>query len=338
MHDEGVQPDVVTYVCMLKACGIVGSITLGEDIDAKVRKQGLLQQNVELGNALVDMYCKCGVLQKAQEVFEQMLIKNLVTWNIIITGYAQNGLGDGALQCFKKMQVAGVSPDAITYVSLLKACGSVGSLVIGEKINAEIRNHGLLYNDFFLGTALVDMYSKCGRLEKAREVFEELPVQNVVSWTALIAGYANSGHADVVLRLYRRMTINECIVPNLITFIILLSACSHAGLVEQGEMLFNEMCFVYGLSPLLEHYTCMVDMFGRAGHFGKAEVLLDKVSHFGHLPLFLTTLGACRKWNNVKLGKWAFEQSLRLDDNCAPIYVCMENIYAAAAKQAEFIH
>ena len=125
------------------------------------------------------------------------------------------------------------------------------------------------------------------------------------------------------------------IAPNLVSFLVLLSACSHAGLLEEGEMLFNDMCDIYSLTPMLEHYACMIDLFGRAGRFEKAEALLDKVAPSGRLPLFLAILGACLKWVNVKLGRWAFEQSLELDETCSAIYVCMGNIYAAAGMHKE---
>ena len=275
MQYEGVQPDVVTYVYILKACGIVRSITLGEDIDAEVRKQGLLQQNVELGNALVDMYSKCGVLQKAQEVFEQILIKNLVSWNIIITGYTQNGLGDGALQCFKKMQVAGVSPDAITYVNLLKACGIVGSLVIGEKINAEIRNQGLLYNDFFLGTALVDMYSKCGKLDKAREVFENLPMQNVVMWSALIGGYVRNGLSNEALKCFTQMQ-DVGVHPDAVTYAHILKACGNVGSLDIGEDVDAHVRKRKLLQRDIVLGNALIDMYCKCGAIEKArEVFVD---------------------------------------------------------------
>ena len=334
MKDAKIFPDVVTYVCILKACGTVGSLEVGQDIDVEVRKRGLLQKDVMLGTSLVDMYCKCGALEKAQEVFAHLPMWNVVTWSVLINGYVQHGLDHEALKCFRKMEEVGTSPDEITYICILKACGSVGSLEIGEEIDAKVRKQGLLQKDIVLGTALVDMYSKCGALKKAGEVFEYLPVQNVVSWSALISGYAQLGQTNVVWNLYRRMR-REGVVPNFVTFTVMLNACSHAGLVKDGEKLFNEMCVVYDLTPSLEHYTCMIDLFGRAGHFDKAKALLEKVSHSGHLPLFLNILGACKKWRNMKLARWLFEKLIELDENCAAAYVYMENIYAAAGMQME---
>jgi pentatricopeptide repeat protein len=328
MRDARVSLDVVTYLCVLKACGIVGSQKVGEDIDIEIRKQGLLQNEYALGNALVDTYSKCNAMEKAHEVFKLLPMRDVVSWNALITGYVQNGLGREALECVRQMQEVGVRPDMITYVSILKACGIVGSLEIGQDIDAEVRKQGLLHKDVTVGNALVDMYSKCGSLEKAHAVFEQLPVKDVVTWSALISGHAQLGDANISLHLYRRMAEKD-ILPNSVTFVVLLSACSHAGLLKEGESLFNEMFAVYHFNPRLEHYTCMVDLFGRVGWFDRVEALLSKVSHCDHLPLLLSVLGSCRKWRNVKLAKWAFEHSLMLDENCAAAYVDMENIYAS---------
>ena len=182
-----------------------------------------------------------------------------------------------------------------------------------------------------LSTTLVGMYAKCGALKKAQEVFEEIPVHNVVSWTSLMAGYAQLGQTNDIFELYRKMR-KENIVPNSVTFTVLLTAFSHGGLLEEGKMLLDEMCFIYDLTPELEHYACMMDLFGRAGCFNVAEMFLEKVSSEDRLPLFLAILGACLKWNNVKLGRWAFEQSVLLDGNCGDAYVCMENICASQSQ------
>ena len=180
-----------------------------------------------------------------------------------------------------------------------------------------------------LGNALVDMYSKCGSLEKAQEVFEQLPTRNNVSWSCLIAGYTQLGKSSMVLDLYRRMK-GEGVMPNPITFIVLLTACSHAGLVKEGRKLFDEMYLAYALSPTTEHYTCMIDLFGRAGDFDEMKALLEKMPSCDHIPLYLSILGACSKWRNVKFGIWAFKQVMDLDGNCAAAYMYMESMYTSS--------
>ena len=232
------------------------------------------------------------------------------------------------------MRLSGICPTAVTFVFILKACGIVRFLDVGECIDIEIRKQGLLKKDVVLGTALVDMYSKCGALEKARKVFEQLPVKSVVSWSALIEGYAQLGEANVALNMYERMKA-ENFVPNLVTFTVLLTACSYAGLVKEGQMVLNVMDTVYFLPPTVEHIACMVDIFGRARHFEKAIYLIENVSSSDRFPLWLALLGACYKWVNLELGRWAFEQSLQLDKNCASAFVSMKNIYAAVGMLTE---
>jgi pentatricopeptide repeat protein len=233
------------------------------------------------------------------------------------------------------MEAKGVPPDAVTYGCILKTCSILGALQIGESIVKQISKRGLLQNDVVLGNTLLDMYSKCGALKKALEVFEQLPVRDVVCWNVLIGGYAQLGNANAVFYLYTMMKLAN-IAPNSVTFILLLTACSHAGLLKEGENLFfNEMHIVNNLDPVVEHYTCMIDLFGRAGHIEKAKALLENVSHCGHIVPFLTMLAACRKWRNVSFGRWAFEHSVELDATCSAAYFCMEQIYATAGLQAE---
>jgi pentatricopeptide repeat protein len=280
------------------------------------------------------MYSKCGALEKAREVFEQLPHQNIVSWNAMITGYVQNGLGYEALKHFERLQSSKIRPDAVTYICALRACGMVGSLEVGNDIDTEVRQQGLIPKDILLSTTLIDMYSKCSVMWKAQEVFEHLPVRTVTSWSALIAGYAQLGQANIALDLYRRMR-SEGIFPNSVTFIVLLNACSHAGLVKEGEKLFDEMCLHYHLSPTLEHYTCMINLFGRAGHFEKVKLLLDKVSDLDHLLLVLTILGACKEWKNVELGRWAFDKCMHLDENCVGAYICMQNLYLSEGMHQE---
>jgi pentatricopeptide repeat protein len=330
MQNEGVMPNAVTYVATLKACGMMGSVEIGEDLHADIRKHRLLKEDAMVGTALVDMYSKCGAVDKARECFDQLPAQNVMSWSAMISGYVQNGFGDAALECFKEMTDGGVEPNAVTYICILNACGNLGCLNIGEGIHAEVRSRGLLDGNIMLGNALVDMYSKCGASNKALEVFEQLRERNIVTWTALIAGYCQLGCSDVVLYVYNRMRAAN-IRPNSITFTVLLNACCHAGLVKEGEKLIVEMLDVYRFAPTLEHYTCVVDLFGRAGQFGKVKGVLEKVPDSRRLPLLRSVLASSRKWGNVSLGVWAFEQAVELDDENAAAYVNMANIYAAAA-------
>ena len=159
-----------------------------------------LIKDVYIATTLITTYAKCGAMEKAGEVFEQLPVRNIVTWNALITGYAQNGLGNEALQCFQNMRDSGISPDVVTFVCILKACGIVRSLETGQDVDAEIRKQGLVEKNVVVGNALMNMYFRCGAIEKAREVFEHLHVRDVVSWSTLIAGYTNHGFGDEALK------------------------------------------------------------------------------------------------------------------------------------------
>ena len=334
MRDEGISPNVVTFTCILKVCSAIRSLDIGQMIHEEVRKQMLLENDIMVGVALVDMYAKCGELEKAKNVFDAIPLRDVVIWDALIGGYAQQGLVDEALYCLKKMRDEGFTPDVITFNSALKACGTTGFLNIGEEINDQIRRLGLLGKDSVLGKTLVGMYAKCGELGKAHEAFNELQVQDVVSWSSLMACYAQLGQAKRVLILFNGM-ISEGIVPDPVSFLVLLTTCSHAGIVEEGEKVFDDMDGIHNLVPTLEHYTCIVDLLGRAGHIDKAIGMTKKMPFHPGIVVWHTILGACRKWSNIELGRYAFERAIQLDDKDVSVYVCMCNIYVDASMEEE---
>ena len=338
MKDEGVSPNVVTYTCILKACGSIGCLDIGEWIHSEIgRRPGLLAKEVALSNTLVDMYAKCGVMEKALEVFDDIPVPDVVSWNALIVGYAQNGLGEEALSFFCRMRDEHITPDAFTFSCVLKACADVGALEMGQEIHVEVSKQGLVERDIVLGTTLVDMYAKCGLFKKAQEVFKALPGEDIVSWNAIMAAYVQVGQARKIFRLFRQMMAEGVdATSDIVAFLLLLTVCSHAGLTKEGQMVFERMKTVYCLSPTLDHYTCMVDLLGRAGQFYNAVCILEHApSSCDRIPLLLALMGACYKWVNVELGKWAFKQSVELDEKCEAAYVCMGNIYAVAGMHSE---
>ena len=194
---------------------------------------------------------------------------------------------------------------------------------------------GLLKKNSVLGTALVDMYAKCGSLEKAREVLEELPFRDVVSWSALIAGYAQQGQQHEALKCLEQMQC-EGLSPNDITFLCVLNACSQSGLVDEAEMHFMNMGNEYGIKPNLEHHTWMVLIFASVGDFDKAMSVIKSIESLEYYPaVWLALLGACRKWSNSKLGIFSFDQSVRCGCDCGAAYVMMADIYADIGMQKD---
>ena len=276
MKNTGIHPDVITYACILKACGIVGSSEIGEVIDSEVRKNVLLQKDFVLGNALVDMYSKCGSLKKPQEVFEQLPVQDVVSWNTMITGYSQNGMGDVALKCFHKMRNEGISPNGVTYVCILKICGIFGSIEVGEDIDVEIRKKGLLLKDVILNNALMHMYFKCGQSEKAREVFEQLTIRDIVSWNSLITGYVLNGLGDEALSCFRQIK-NEEICPDVVTYACVLKACAIVGSLEIGADIEGQVRRQGFLEKNVIVSNALISMYSKCGVLQKAQQVFEQI-------------------------------------------------------------
>ena len=334
MRSEGLGPDPVTCICILKACANTRAIDKGKQIHDHIANRGWLEKDIVLSTALVDMYSKCSMLSKARETLKELHIRDVVSWNALIDGYAEQGQCHEALDCVRLMKMEGASPNAITFTCILKACAKTGSTEKGKQIHNEIESMGLLMKDSSLGTALVDMYAKCGMLAKAQEVLEKLPLRSQVSWSALIAGYAQQGQGKKALQCFKQMQ-NEGFFPNAVTILSVLSACSHSGLLDEAQMVFGDMTKKYGISPTLEHHTCMVLVFGCAGEFDKATSVIQVMPVLSDTAVWLALLGSCRKWGNVELGTLAFDQTLQLEKTCGAAYVLMANIFAAAGMQKD---
>ncbi|KAH7284302.1 hypothetical protein KP509_34G047900 [Ceratopteris richardii] len=334
MYSEGLSPNAVTFACILKACGSIGAVENGKKIHMEIDRQGLLKKSSVLCTALVDMYAKCGLLAIAQNVLDNLPSRDVTCWTALMSGYAQYGLIDEALLSYERMRDEGLSPDLDNFLCIVRTCGSLGAVRKGDELYTEIDNLGLLDRHAVLGIVLIDMYAKCGALTRSREVFNKLTRQDVVSWTALIAGYTQFGMTNFVFDLFNRMR-KTFVEPNEVTFIVLLNACSHAGLVEEGKFFFKLMCTVYKITPTLEHYTCMVDLFFRAGDFNYALSLIERVPSSDYLLLWLSLLNASGRWANINVGELAFECAMQLDENCAATYAFTNNLYAAIGMQQE---
>ena len=276
MQLQGISPNAITFTCILKACGSTGAIDKGKRIHEEIVGQRLLEKDIVLGNALVDMYTKCGVLTKAQSVLEELPKRDIVSWSTVIAGYAQHGQLHEALDCFRKMRSEGLYPNAITFVCLLKACGSAGALNKGEQIHDEIVSRCLLEKDIVLGNALVDMYAKCGVLSKAEKVLEALPVRNVISWSTLIMGHAQHGQCHEALNCIERME-REGLCPNSITFICILKACGNSGAIDEGKRIHEKIVSKELLDKDIMLGTALVDMYAKCGMLSTAQTLLEEL-------------------------------------------------------------
>mgnify|MGYP000618503113 CR=1 FL=1 len=331
MQQEGIKQDIVTMIWLLKTSSNMQTIQMGLESHIEVIKQGV-EADVYLGSTIVDMYVKFGLISEAKEVFLMLPSRNVVAWNVLITGYAEHGLCNESMNSFERMKSDGLSPDKVTFICILKACASMEAIVKGEQIHDEIVDRCLLEKDIMLGTALVDMYAKCGILTKAQKVLDELSVRNVACWSALISGYAQLGQSEEALNCLKWM-LKEGHCPNAITFLSLLNTCCHSGLVDKGQFMFDSMSKQYGITPNFEHYTCMIDLFGRAGHFDKAVTIINEMPSLDYSPVWGSLMNACQKWGNVNLARLAFEHAICLDKSTCTAYICMTNIYIAAGMQ-----
>jgi pentatricopeptide repeat protein len=313
MQAEGITPNAVTLICALKACRTLGAAEKGQLMHAEIERQGLLDTDVAVGNSLVDMYARCGLLGIARKVFEKLAVRDVVSWNALIAGYAEQGQIDDALKCFDRMQLAGMPPNLVTFVCCLKACARIGASDRGAEIHAMVETRGLLAKNP-IGNTLVDMYAKCGLLGKAQQVFEKLPMRDVVTWTALMSGYARIGESDCVFHSLDEM-LGEGVKPNPVTFLVVLNACSRRGLFGRCQTYFEAMSEEHGIAPTVEHLGCMVDLLGRAGRIHSAFIMAKRMPFAPNIVLWRSVLGACRSSGNVSFGKHVFGHEFYISSN-----------------------
>jgi pentatricopeptide repeat protein len=255
---------------------------------------------------------------------------DVVSWTTMIAGYAQNGHANDAVKLFRQMLLVDMKLDPVTITSVLPAVACLAALQQGKEIHGYTIRRGILAN-VFVGSALIDMYAKCGNIDIAHKVFYQLPERNVVSWTAMIVAYGMHGLCDDALICFSQMQ-QAGMKPNHITFIGVLSACSHAGLVDKGWQYFDCMTKDYCIKPQIDHYACMIDLLGRAGYLDEALHFLNRMPLEPGPVVWGSILGACRIYRNVKLGKLASEHLFDLEPNNPGNYVLMSNIYTESGR------
>lgn len=271
-----------------------------------------------------------GDIEFARKLFDEMPHRDLVAWNAMIAGYAQRGEPREALHLFKAMQVEGVRVNEVTMVSVLSACAQFGAFDQGRWAHVYIDKNKLPIT-VTLGTALIDMYSKCGNITRAMEVFWKMGEKNVYTWSSLMSGLAMNGAGEKCLEIFSFMK-EKGVLPNEVTFVSVLRACSVAGLVEQGCKHFDSMMRVYGIEPKLEHYGCMVDLYGRAGRLDEALNVINSMPIKPHVGAWGALLNACRIYRNMELAELALTRIVELESNNDGAYVALSNLYADSKK------
>jgi pentatricopeptide repeat protein len=322
-------PDSVTMVSVLSACAHLGALQQGKWIHDYITRNGY-DSDVSVRNALVAMYAKCGNTEMAWQLFYEMHIRDTGSWNAMITCSAQNGHSMEALTLFLQMQLSGLKPNSVTLGGVLSACANIGALQHGKGIHNFIIKCGF-ESDISVGTALFDMYAKCGNVKVAHELFDRMPKRDVVSWSAMIGGYGMHGYGKNALELFSRMQ-ETSVIPNHATFVSVLSACSHAGLVDEGWRYFDYMTQKYCITPNVKHYACMVDLLGRAGHLHDALEFIEKMPIKPDVGVWGALLGACKIHGNIELGEHVAACILHLEPENTGHYILLSNTYAATGR------
>lgn len=363
MQLSGIEPNHITFITLLS--GIAHYPSQGKHLAAPmhayVRKLGLDTPDVKVGTSLVDMYSKCGLVEFARLCFDRIFDKNSVSWNTMIDGYMRNGKVDDALQLFDEMpvrdaiswtvliggfvkkgldekalewfcemQICGVEPDYVTIIAVLSACANLGALSLGLWVNRFVMGKDFKDN-LRLCNTLIEMYSRCGRVDFAREIFEKMPRRSLVSWNTMIGGFAANGHVEEALKLFDRMQ-GGGFKPDGVSFTGVLTACSHAGLLNRGLKYFDDMQRVHNLSPRIEHYGCLVDLYSRAGG------LLDALNVIKNMPMkpnevvLGSLLAACRNCGDIGLAELVMKSLVELDPSSDSNYVMLANMYAAVGS------
>ncbi|GMN44481.1 hypothetical protein TIFTF001_013672 [Ficus carica] len=397
MFGHGFLPDNYTYPCVLKVCSASHDLRVGLQVHGAVVKVGL-GLNLFVGNGLVAMYGKCYCLVEARRVLDEMPRRDVVSWNSMVAGYAQNARFDDALEVcremeslrlkldagtmasllpavtntssknvtyikemfenmfnkslvswnvmiavyvnnsmpseavdqFLHMEACEIEPDAVTIASILPACGDLSALLLGRRLHQYVERKKLLPN-LLLENALMDMYAKCGCLQDARKVFDSMEFRDVVSWTSLISAYGRSGQGRDAVELFEKMQ-DSGLSPDSVAFVSVISACSHAGLLEEGKHYFKLMIDEYKIVPRIEHFSCMVDLLGRAGRVDEAYSFVKEMPLEPNERVWGALLSACRVYSNMDVGLIAADKLFQLVPEQAGYYVLLSNIYAKAER------
>ncbi|PON77672.1 DYW domain containing protein [Parasponia andersonii] len=395
MRRQGFEPSEYTFASLLRASSQLLDLRLGKQIHGRV-VAGHMSGNVFVWNGLTNLYAKCGDINRARWLFDRLVNKDIVSWNLMISGYLINGEPRKCIDLFSEMQVSGLKPDQVsssnvvsayfqtgcideaietfygikekdkicwttmivnctqngreedafmlfgnmlaenvipdsfTISSVVSSCAKLASLFHGQAIHGKAILMGV-DDDLLVSSALVHMYCKCGVTSDARLVFEMMPNRNVVSWTAVIGGYAQNGLDLQALALYEQM-LEENTKPDNVTLVGVLSACIHANLVEKGQKYFDSISKKHGMTPTLDHYACMICLFGRSGNIDKALDLVKSMPHEPNSLIWSTLLSVCAMKNDIKNAEMAAEHLFKLDPFNAGPYIILSNMYATYGR------
>lgn len=330
MQMVGLKPTDVTFAELLDGCDGASMLKLGRQIHCQIMKWGFLFGSEMVCVSLLCMYMNSQRLSDSETLFSELQYpKGLVLWTAFISGYAQNNHYEKALRFYQHMRSENILPDQATFASVLRACAGLSSLENGQEIHSLIFHTGFNMDEITC-SSLIDMYAKCGDVKSSVQVFHEMHLKkSVISWNSMIVGLAKNGYAEEALQIFRQME-QQSIIPDEVTFLGVLSACSHAGRVLEGRKIFNLMVNRYRLQPRVDHLGCMVDILGRWGFLNEAEEFINRLGCKADPMLWSTLLGACRKHGDEVRGKRAAEKLMELKPQSSSSYVLLSSIYAAS--------
>ena len=328
VFDEMLERDAYAWTTMISAHTRAGDMR-----SAGILFETIPERNITTWNIMIDGYARLGDVESAELMFNQMPSQDIISWTTMITCYSQNKKYREALAVFKEMMIRGVSPDGMTLATIISSCAHLGALDLGKEIHFYVM-HNRFDLDVFIGSALIDMYAKCGALERSLLVFFKLQDKNLFCWNSIIEGLATHGYADENLRMFRKME-EENIKPNGVTFISLLSACTHAGLVEEGRKRFLSMTKDYSITPKVEHYGCMVDLLSKAGLLEEALDVIRSMKVKPNSVIWGALLSGCKLHRNLTIGKVAVNELMVLEPNNSGYYHLLVNMFAEVNRWEE---
>ncbi|XP_050226475.1 pentatricopeptide repeat-containing protein At1g33350 [Mercurialis annua] len=294
------------------------------------------ERNVVSWTAMINGYAKVGEVGNAIALFDKMPERDVPSWNAVIAGCTQNGLFKEAISLFRHMVlVAQTKPNQVTVVCALTACGHTGMLQLGKWIHGYMYRNYLGY-DSFLSNSLVDMYGKCGSLREAQMVFDMTSTKSLTSWNSMINCFALHGHSERAIYIFEEMTKHgDAVRPDEVTFVGLLNACTHGGLVEKGRFYFDMMTRVYGIEPQIEHYGCLIDTLGRAGKFKEAMEVVREMKIEPDEVVWGSLLNGCKVYGNADLAEYVIKKLIEIDPRNGGYGIMLANLYGGLGKWDE---
>ncbi|QHO36267.1 hypothetical protein HN51_029591 [Arachis hypogaea] len=335
LKDDKLAVDNVTLINLLPSCAQLGAVLQGKTIHGLAIRKGFLPHPV-LETALLDMYGEFGILKLAEVTFDQMMDKNLITWNAMIAAYVQNDWYRKALKLFEELLSGYLKPDTVTIASILPAYANLASLRECRQIHGYILKLNFHLNNF-VSNSIMYMYASCGDLALACRIFREMACRDIISWNTIIMAYAIHGMGRMSIELFSEMK-SRGIEPNDSTFVSLLSACSNSGLVKEGWAYYNSMKLDYGIEPKIEHYGCMLDLIGRTGNLDQALSFIEEMPLLPTARIWGSLLNASRNKGNIELAELAAERILSIKHDNTGCYILLSNMYAEAGRWEKVEH